>query len=102
MGKYIPNDTNVKTVSDLRENPVLLLNYVNKTKGPVYILHRSKPMAALVDLDTLAEVLETQQATESINEAIKTSTGEFIDYNKLDIKLRNKHGLSSPNRKKTG
>lgn len=93
MYKIIPTKENVKTITDLRQKPIELLRQIAKTGGPLYIFYRSKPVAAIVDFETLSAALEIQQATEDLNRAIDTSGGEFIDFEKLDRSLRKKDGL---------
>jgi len=45
----IPTTKNVKTITDMREDALGLLNLVQKE--PVYIFHRSKPQAVLLSID---------------------------------------------------
>ncbi|MBU2591937.1 type II toxin-antitoxin system Phd/YefM family antitoxin [Patescibacteria group bacterium] len=57
----IPTTDNVKTITDMRENALLLLRQVEKSKGPLYIFHRSQPKAVLLAIDQykkLSDLLE--------------------------------------------
>ena len=56
----IPTSKNTKTITDLREKAVELLDQVQK-EGPAYIFHRSKPKAVMLSVDeyfSLMELLE--------------------------------------------
>lgn len=56
----IPTDKNTKTITDLREKAVELLEQTKKS-GPTFIFHRSKPKAVMLSIEeysTLMEMLE--------------------------------------------
>lgn len=46
----IPTSRNVKTITDMREDALGLLDKVHE-EGLAYIFHRSKPRAVMVDID---------------------------------------------------
>jgi len=51
----IPTSVNTKTVTDLRENTLNLLNEV-KRRGHLYIFHRSHPKAVVMSLDEFVKI----------------------------------------------
>lgn len=56
----IPTVKNVKTITDMREDALGLLNLVN-SEGLAYIFHRSKPKAVILSLEdfmSMQEILE--------------------------------------------
>ena len=53
----IPTKTNVKTITDMRENALGLLKSVEKG-SPTYIFHRSKPKAVLLGIDDFVKIQE--------------------------------------------
>ena len=57
MKNLIPTTKNVKTVTDMRENAVQLLNQL-KNEGPTYILHQSKPKAVMLSIQECEKILE--------------------------------------------
>lgn len=56
----IPTTQNVKTITDMREDALGLLNSVNE-QGLAYIFHRSKPKAVLLNI---ADFIVLQQIAE--------------------------------------
>lgn len=54
----IPTTKNTKTITDLREKALELLEQTKKG-GPTFIFHRSKPMAVMLSLDEYENLLET-------------------------------------------
>lgn len=56
----IPTSKNTKTITDLREKAVELLEQTKKS-GPTFIFHHSKPKAVMLSIEeysTLMEMLE--------------------------------------------
>ncbi|MBW7960478.1 type II toxin-antitoxin system prevent-host-death family antitoxin [Patescibacteria group bacterium] len=53
----IPTSKNVKTITDMREDALGLLEGVKK-HGITYIFHRSKPKAVIMDVDEFAKIQE--------------------------------------------
>ena len=59
----IPTSKNVKTITDMREDALGLLDLVKKN-GVTYIFHRSQPKVVMIDVDEfvrLQEMLEDHQ-----------------------------------------
>lgn len=100
MATIIPTKDNVKTVTDLRENTMQLLNFVAKKREPLYIFYRSKPKAVLLSIDEFIKQVELWQDARDLEKAIETNGGEFVDFQTLDQELRKEHGLPSYRRKK--
>lgn len=53
----IPTSQNVKTITDMREHALELLDLV-KEKGFAYIFHRSKPQAVLLTIEEFVKIQE--------------------------------------------
>lgn len=53
----IPTPKNTKTVTDLREKAVEMLEQVKKM-GPTFILHRSKPRAVMLSIEEYSNMME--------------------------------------------
>jgi len=52
---------NVKTITDMRERALALLRQVEKSKGPLYIFHHSRPRAVFLAVEKykkLCDLLE--------------------------------------------
>lgn len=54
----IPTSRNVKTISDMRENPKTLLRQVRETYGPLFILYHSQPQAVLLSLEAYQKLAD--------------------------------------------
>lgn len=54
----IPSEDNVKTVTDMRQNPAGLLREVDREDGPKYIFYRSTPKAVLLNLESYQKLLD--------------------------------------------
>lgn len=74
----IPTINNVKTITDMREDALGLLNSVDES-GLTYIFHRSKPRAVLLNI---ADFLVLQNALEDLQ--------DFDDVRKLSREKRGK------------
>ncbi len=68
----IPTVTNVKTITDMREDALGLLDRVQK-EGLTYIFHRSKPRAVLMDIDSFAQMQKLIEDYEDFLSAKKVS-----------------------------
>ena len=64
----IPNEKNIKTVTDLRERTLELLRQT-KISGPTIIFHHSKPMAIMLSLDEYSNMTEMLEDYMDIQEA---------------------------------
>lgn len=53
----IPTTKNTKTVTDLRERAVEMLEQTKKI-GPTFILHRSKPKAVMLSIEEYSNMME--------------------------------------------
>ena len=54
----IPTAKNVKTITDLRERALELLDQVKKSAEPVYVFHRSKPKAVILSIEEFSKLKE--------------------------------------------
>ena len=72
----IPTTKNVKTVTDMREDAIGLLDMVNR-EGLAYIFHHSKPRAVVLSLDDFVSMQEMLE--------------DYIDYkDTLKLKIENR------------
>lgn len=54
----IPTTEDIKTVTDLRENTIALLNSIQKKKDPVIIMHRNIPKAVMLSIKKYNRLIE--------------------------------------------
>ncbi|MDP3917669.1 MAG: hypothetical protein Q8Q30_00640 [Candidatus Woesebacteria bacterium] len=76
----IPTVNNVKTITDMREDALGLLNSVNE-QGLAYIFHRSKPKAVLLniaDFILLQQMAEDYEDYKDVLELKKEKRGKGI------------------------
>ena len=76
----IPTVKSVKTITDMREKALELLNFVEK-EGLAYIFHRSKPKAVLLRLEdfiALNEILEVYLDEKDAKKLSKEKRGKGI------------------------
>jgi len=66
----IPTSKNVKTITDMREDALGLLDLVKKN-GIAYIFNRSEPKAVMVDIDEFVRIQELLENYFDSQEAIK-------------------------------
>ena len=76
MSKYLPTDKNVKTVTDLREHPVELVDGV-KEEGPYYIFHHSKPKAVVLSTEAYSELVDRVEELQDALYAQQLDQEEF-------------------------
>lgn len=57
MSMIIPTDKNTKTVTDLRENSIALLEQISKS-GPTFIFQHSKPKAVMLSIEEYSNMME--------------------------------------------
>lgn len=88
----ILTNSNVKTISDMRENARELLKEVKKMYGPLFILYRSKPQAVLLNLeeyqklaDLAEDYLDSLKAQEFEKEDKKKIKWQVFDKVKEDL-----------------
>lgn len=51
------NTRSIKSFTDLRLNPALLVKQASE-EGPIYILHRNKPLSVLMDVHHYEQLME--------------------------------------------
>ena len=57
MSMIIPTDKNTKTVTDLRENSIALLEQISKS-CPTFIFQHSKPKAVMLSIEEYSNMME--------------------------------------------
>lgn len=81
----IPTKDNVKTITDMRENALGLLESVEKG-SPTYIFHRSKPKAVLLGVDDfikIQELIENYLDEEDVHKLSREPRGQGIVLDKI-------------------
>lgn len=53
----ITND-NIKTITDMRQKALLILQYAQKSQEPIFILHRSKPKGVFLSFEKYQKMVE--------------------------------------------
>lgn len=66
----IPTSKNVKTITDMREDALGLLDLVKKN-GIAYIFNRSEPKAVMMDIDEFVRIQELLEDYFDLQEAVK-------------------------------
>lgn len=76
----IPTSKNVKTITDMREDALGLLDLVKKN-GVTYIFHHSKPKVVMLDIDEfvrIQELLEDYFDEIEVRKIAKEPVGKLI------------------------
>ena len=76
----IPTTKNVKTITDMREDALGLLELVQKN-GLAYIFHRSQPRAVLMNIEdfvALQNLIEDLEDIKAVEELEKEPIGKLI------------------------
>lgn len=72
----LPTEENIKTITDLRENIIKILESLKMDSGPKFIFYKSRPRAVLLSLSEykkLLELIEDYQDALDASEAISDS-----------------------------
>lgn len=81
----IPTTKNVKTITDMREDALGLLELVQKN-GLAYIFHRSQPRAVLMNIEdfiSLQNVLEDFEDFQDVEKLKKEPRGKGVPLAKI-------------------
>lgn len=70
----------VKTISNIRQNPKEILNQLAAGKGPFYLLYRSQLKGVMLDLKTYARF---QEIAEEYQDSLEAQKLEKIDKKKI-------------------
>ena len=68
----IPTSQNVKTITDMREDALKLLEEVDK-KGLAYIFHRSRPRAVIMNIDDFVSLQDAMELLEDFKDVKRLS-----------------------------
>lgn len=89
---------NIKTVTDLREKTIKILNSLSKKEGPTVIFHRANPRAVLLSVgayqkmvDLLEDYLDEEMALELEKESERKGTPLKKVMKELSIKPKGKN-----------
>ena len=88
----IPTAQNVKTITDLRERALELLDQVKKSAEPVYVFHRSKPKAVILSIEEFSKLKELIEDLEDsiLARKLEISVGKGRYFSLSAIKKRHK------------
>jgi len=81
----IPTKKNVKTITDMREDALGLLGFIQK-EGLAYLFHRSKPRAVVLSLEEFSRLAQLVEDYLDGLEAEKLATeprGKGIPFSKI-------------------
>ena len=78
---YIPTSKDIRTVTDLREQTVNLLNSLQKRTKPTIITHRNQPKAVMLSITHYNKIME---ALEDISDEIEAKELENEPINPKD------------------
>lgn len=56
--KFMIKSSNLKTITDVRMDPLSILNYAQKTEEPVIILQHSKPKGVFISFEKYHKLME--------------------------------------------
>lgn len=87
------NPRTIRTISDLRENPLEVLKSAEKLGEPIYLFYRSRPKGVVLDLEkfnTLMELVEDYMDALKIKEVLEDKDSQFVDFEKF----WNQHGFA--------
>ena len=70
----------VKTISNIRQNPKEVLNQLTAGKGPFYLLYRSQLKGVILDLKTYARL---QEIAEEYQDSLEAQKFEKLDKKKI-------------------
>ncbi len=89
----IPTAQNTKTITDMREKALELLDQVEKTAEPVFLYHHSKPKAVIMSIEEFSQLKETIEDLEDAIVARKLEkTAGRGKYFSLD-EIKKRHSL---------
>lgn len=88
----IPTAQNTKTITDLREKALDLLNQVEETTEPVFVFHNSKPRAVLMSIDEFSKLKEQIEDLQDsiLARKLEKNVGKGKYFSTTDIKKRHK------------
>ena len=86
----IPTIHNTKTVTDMRENAVELLE-ISQKKGPLYLLHHSKPQGVLLSIkefkNFFTQIEKLKEQVQALQAEQDLKKGDFQNYESFDHAL---------------
>ena len=80
------NPKSIKSISDLREDPLGIIKVAEELGEPVCVVHRAKPVGMLMDLAQYArfrQILEDYQDATLIKETMEDPSVEWVPLDKL-------------------
>ena len=82
----IPTVNNIKTITDMREKALLLLNQAAKSEEPIFLCHRAQPKAVLLSIaeyTKLQEMIENYLEDQEARVLKKEPRGKLIPFAKI-------------------
>lgn len=88
----LPTTQNVKTITDMREKALELLDQVEKTAEPVFVFHHSKPKAVIMSIGEFSLLKETiadlQDSISARKLEKKVGKGKYFTLEEIEKRLR--------------
>ena len=85
------NPASIRTITELREEPLKIFRAVKKLLGPIYIFHRSTPQVGIVDIKyftNLIDELEDLRDARDANSRQKDKRRKLIPWKKVKRALQ--------------
>lgn len=82
----IPTQNNIKTITDMRENALALLNKATRSEEPIFLFHRSTPKAVLLSIaeySNMQEMIENYMEEQEAKALAKEPRGKLIPFAKI-------------------
>ena len=87
----IPTNQNIKTITDMRERALELLNQVEETSEPVFLFHHSKPKAVMMGIKEFQEltdlIADLEDALMARKLEKKVGKGKYFSLEEIEKKL---------------
>lgn len=77
------NPKTIRTISDLRENPLEVLKAAEKLGEPIYLFYRSRPKGVVLDLEKftqLMELMEDYADALTIKQVVEDDRLTFVEF----------------------
>lgn len=86
----IPTAQNTKTITDMREKALELLDQVEKTAEPVFVFHHSKPKAVIMSIEEFSKLRELIEELEDsiLARKLERKVGKGKYFSLGDLKKR--------------
>lgn len=83
---FIPTQDNIKSITDMRENALALLNKAARSEKPIFLFYRSRPKAVMLSLkefSKLQEMAENYLEDQEAKALAKEPRGKLTPFAKI-------------------